>query len=373
MGRCVPAWAGMLVSCLVAMPAGAAGPLLPSFSLLTDASWVRHTQGADGLVGTADDVLLTLPGPDGTPGTADDVAANRLGAASSLRFAALPFGGDFESFASGVLAASATSNQTGVFVIGPLDLLATTDTSDGLDGTLTDVDIVTQSIRIEPTGAASALLRLNSCTGGGGSCVEIDVALRGAAVRPGVAPGSIPGVSAALASAIATWIAVLPAGWTQLLALEWPATLLTPLNVSGSVAAFYWSGTGSGMLVAVSSDAGLLDADTDGVPDGLDNCPFAVNPDQLDQGGIGAASTSDGVGDTCQCGDVSGDGRVSTADAVIVQRALLVPPTATMAHPERCDVGGSSGCSTADAIIVRRALLVPATASIAPSCAPAHL
>lgn len=96
----------------------------------------------------------------------------------------------------------------------------------------------------------------------------------------------------------------------------------------------------------------------------LDNCPGAVNPDQTD-------TDSDGIGDACQCGDVSGDGRVTLADAVIITRALLSPPTATMSRPERCDVGGSKGCSLADAVSVRRALLSPPTATLQQACAPA--
>ncbi len=112
------------------------------------------------------------------------------------------------------------------------------------------------------------------------------------------------------------------------------------------------------------------DQDGDGVPDASDNCPSVANSDQLDRGGVGG-STPDGVGDACQCGDVNGSGSVTQADAVVLLRSRLSPPTATMAHPELCDVGGTVGCSLADAIVVQRAILSPPSASIVPQCGTA--
>lgn len=130
-----------------------------------------------------------------------------------------------------------------------------------------------------------------------------------------------------------------------------------------------------------SGDVGAVvptpDADGDGVPDAQDNCPYAANPAQSDVGGLGTGSPSNAVGDACECGDVTGDGRVTIADAVVISRSLLDPPTASRTRPELCDVGGSPNpatqdCSLADAVIVRRALLNPPTASIQAVCAPAH-
>ncbi len=110
------------------------------------------------------------------------------------------------------------------------------------------------------------------------------------------------------------------------------------------------------------------DADFDGVLDRLDDCPFAADPLQQDQGGIGAGSPPDGIGDACQCGDVNGDGRVTLTDAVLITRSQLTPPAAVLAHPDRCDVGGAAGCGLADGVIVRRALLTPPSATIQPAC-----
>jgi len=132
----------------------------------------------------------------------------------------------------------------------------------------------------------------------------------------------------------------------------------------------------------------LLDADCDGLlDDGAsgdipcltgqtfgcdDNCPYAWNPDQYDSAGIGTGSLPDGIGDECQCGDVSGDGQVSSVDAAIIMRALMRPPLASMARPELCDVGGSIDCSSVDAAIVFRSLMVPPLAAIQQQCGPAQ-
>ncbi len=96
------------------------------------------------------------------------------------------------------------------------------------------------------------------------------------------------------------------------------------------------------------------DADRDGVPDAKDNCPFAPNADQRDSGGLGGAP-ADGIGDACQCGDVTGDGVVSVLDALrllgVRSRPPAPLPTAT------CDVDGDGMCGRDDANAVLRALL----------------
>lgn len=115
--------------------------------------------------------------------------------------------------------------------------------------------------------------------------------------------------------------------------------------------------------------AAVPDADQDGVPDRSDVCPLAYDPAQTDTGGVGSGSPPDGVGDACQCGDVSGDGFVTLLDATLIARAQLQPPAANLPKPGLCDVGGQPGCSLADAVTVRRALLVPPAAAIAAQCA----
>ena len=131
-----------------------------------------------------------------------------------------------------------------------------------------------------------------------------------------------------------------------------------------------------------------LDADCDGIPDDAapgwvpcatgetqgcdDNCRYAANPGQEDVGGIGFGSLPDGIGSACQCGDVTGDGRATSADGVVIVRARMVPPLAVMAQPELCDVGASLACTSADSVIVLRAQLTPPTATILQQCEPAQ-
>jgi len=119
----------------------------------------------------------------------------------------------------------------------------------------------------------------------------------------------------------------------------------------------------------VVAEPPFFDADGDGVADAADNCAFQANPSQSDDGGVGSSSPPDGIGDACQCGDVNGDGLVTTSDLALYQRALLQPPAATIARPELCNVGGSASCTIADVAILGRALLVPPTAMIAAACA----
>jgi len=100
------------------------------------------------------------------------------------------------------------------------------------------------------------------------------------------------------------------------------------------------------------------DADGDGFEDAVDVCPVEPNPSQADAGGLGTASPADGVGDACQCGDVSNDGFVDVAD-VLALRDYLARPSVPLAAPEKCDVGGpgpSGTCNIVDATLLRRAL-----------------
>ena len=50
---------------------------------------------------------------------------------------------------------------------------------------------------------------------------------------------------------------------------------------------------------------GVADCDDDGIPDDVDNRPLVANTDQADDGGVNT-HTPDGIGNACQCGDVTG-------------------------------------------------------------------
>jgi hypothetical protein len=82
------------------------------------------------------------------------------------------------------------------------------------------------------------------------------------------------------------------------------------------------------------------DEDQDRVHDLCDNCPKVSNPGQTD-------TDINGIGDACQCGDVSIDGHTNFIDGRLV---LLgeVPP----GPHGRCDVNGDGTCNFTDARLI---------------------
>jgi len=101
-------------------------------------------------------------------------------------------------------------------------------------------------------------------------------------------------------------------------------------------------------------DPMTLDTDSDGVMDYADNCPATANADQSDRGGVDT-NVADGIGDACQCGDISGDGKITNTDSVLIKRHLLGLPSNFQA--DFCDVNGDGQCSNTDAVILKRTLL----------------
>ena len=126
-------------------------------------------------------------------------------------------------------------------------------------------------------------------------------------------------------------------------------------------------GASAGTLTPVDgaitlADAGVhdyllfVDADGDGIPPDSDNCPFVANADQLDRGGVNT-TTSDGIGDACQCGDVNGSGIVNGQDANAIKRHGLGQSNPLFTVPGNCDVSGNGSCNGQDANAVTRAAL----------------
>jgi hypothetical protein len=98
-----------------------------------------------------------------------------------------------------------------------------------------------------------------------------------------------------------------------------------------------------------SDCAAAPDTDGDGVPDDADNCPLAPNGDNPGEDNQ-ADADGDGIGDACECGDISGDGRVNTTDARLIQRCSVgqIPCVGL------CDVTGEGNCNTTDARLIQR-------------------
>ncbi len=110
-------------------------------------------------------------------------------------------------------------------------------------------------------------------------------------------------------------------------------------------------------VVEYRLDAQSPDTDDDGRNDDNDNCPFVANPGQEDTGGL-ATSTPDGIGNACQCGDVTGNGIVNGQDANAIQRhGIGAQPNPLFAVPGNCDVSGNDQCNGQDANAVKRAAL----------------
>jgi hypothetical protein len=367
---------------LLGLVAGRAVSAATTYTAVTQPGFATRTPGPDAHVGTQDDVVpLPLPGDDGIGGTADDLFANPAGAASYLRFAQLPLGGDYDVFATGTLVVQSFGGPPSLREATVFDLAANTAQTNGLVGSLSDVKFLPHFVRLGSNGALSAAVTLRTCVLFGSSCVDVVTTMTGGAVTrvPGSDdPSLVPGLTPAQAAYLAQLKTAAPPAWTQIWLLVLAPTVLGPSNVFGPTAVFFHGGTASAVFALVTTDAAPLppDPDLDGIESPGDNCAFTPNGDQLDGGGIGSASGADGIGDACQCGDVNADGRVTLSDAVLVTRSLLVPPLATLTRQDLCDVGGppspaTQGCTITDAVLIRRALLQPPSATLGQVCPPA--
>jgi S-formylglutathione hydrolase FrmB len=111
----------------------------------------------------------------------------------------------------------------------------------------------------------------------------------------------------------------------------------------------------------------LADLDGDSLTGEADNCPQIANADQQDNGGINT-TTPDGIGDACQCGDVTGNGIVNGQDANAIKRHGLSQPNPSFAVAGNCDVTGNGLCNGQDANAVKRAALGDPSPSFGQRC-----
>lgn len=110
------------------------------------------------------------------------------------------------------------------------------------------------------------------------------------------------------------------------------------------------------------------DADHDGIVDQFDNCPFTANANQTDTGGLGSGTTPDGIGNACQCGDVTGEGQVNDTDAAFIKRRALGLSAPLFVVLDNCDVSGEGKCSGVDGTLIRHAAAGNAPAAFGQNC-----
>jgi Dockerin type I domain/Thrombospondin type 3 repeat len=107
--------------------------------------------------------------------------------------------------------------------------------------------------------------------------------------------------------------------------------------------------------IATQIDLSAEDTDRDGIVNAFDNCPWVANANQADNGGLGFSTTSDGIGNACQCGDVTGEGQVNDTDAAFIKRQALGLAAPLFIVANNCDVTGDGICNGTDATLIRHA------------------
>jgi hypothetical protein len=95
---------------------------------------------------------------------------------------------------------------------------------------------------------------------------------------------------------------------------------------------------------------------------GPDLCPYAPNGVEADNGGIDTA-TPDGIGDSCQCADVTDNGIVNATDLLVMREFILGNPLSDTFEGARCNLvgpsagdGSGSDCDIGDAFVLDRLL-----------------
>ena len=123
-------------------------------------------------------------------------------------------------------------------------------------------------------------------------------------------------------------------------------------------ALLWMTGSPVGVLVRGQLDGTLPDpggdTDADGVVDADDVCPLESDDDQSDLGGVGPGAGPDEIGDACQCGDLTGDGRVLADDADELRLGLAQGHDPGVLR--KCSVWHGTPCDASDAVVLRRGI-----------------
>jgi hypothetical protein len=120
----------------------------------------------------------------------------------------------------------------------------------------------------------------------------------------------------------------------------------------------------------IDGGLGVIDSDGDGAPDASDNCAYEPNASQSDAGGWLSASP-DGVGDACQCLDVTPSAQITALDATRLRSYLTGSNSLVTPGIERRsnDPEAAGRASILDLTHLRRSLasLDPAPAQVCPA------
>jgi hypothetical protein len=132
-------------------------------------------------------------------------------------------------------------------------------------------------------------------------------------------------------------------------------------------------GIEDGPEVTLGTDLFDPDTDADDICDGSgtgggacsagpDLCPYAPTGMETDSGGINTA-TPDGIGDSCQCGDVTDNGIADATDLQVLREFMLGKVLSDTFEPARCNLvgpsagdGSGSDCNVGDAFLLDRLL-----------------
>jgi len=211
----------------------------PVYTTLMNPAFAEKGPGADGLLGTADDVAR--------PGF------NLSGSASVIAFSGTRIG-NFLSAQTGTFSINQPLVAAGGQIsISDFSISLTNEQSNGFSSTSVDVpSVLPHEVLFSFPGIFDANYTLLTTSPFG--TLESDVSLPGFSIVPGVVPSLLPGIDAATASYLSFLKTIAPAGWTAIsLGIGLP-TAMTVINTRGTLSPLFIGGTASGVSVLVTTD-----------------------------------------------------------------------------------------------------------------------
>jgi hypothetical protein len=101
-------------------------------------------------------------------------------------------------------------------------------------------------------------------------------------------------------------------------------------------------------------------SDADGIIDDLDGCPYYSTP-------AGGDTDGDGRGDSCECCDVTFDGRVTVNDYTRIYYCIFNPQNCSQAELAACDGNNDQACNVSDLVATNTEIFNPNTSTCARS------